>query len=200
MSADFIDAVPWHNGPDYDPSQWDWRRPPISGVDSPLIPGPIGLGPIAQRRLTMRSMPVVVPTLLRWAGACLLVGWLAACSDATAPPTAAPITVGLKSMSLTISATSAKAGDVTFIVTNNAPDIQHEFIVIKGDLPADQLTVGSDGRVDEASVTAIGEVSELDPGKSGTLVAKLDAGHYVLICNIAGHYAQGMHVDFTVTP
>jgi uncharacterized cupredoxin-like copper-binding protein len=67
-------------------------------------------------------------------------------------------------------------------------------------LPADKLVVGSDDRVDEESMTSMGEVSELDAGKNGTLTVSLAAGHYVLICNIAGHYRQGMHVDFTVNP
>jgi uncharacterized cupredoxin-like copper-binding protein len=29
-------------------------------------------------------------------------------------------------------------------------------------------------------------------------VTFLPAGHYVLICNIDGHYRAGMHADFTV--
>jgi|GEM_PF-2338575 len=138
---------------------------------------------------------------LRWAGACLLVGSLVACSATpTPPPTPAPITVGLTTYKITMNAVSAPAGEVTFVVTNNASDIQHEFIVIQSDVKADKLTLGSDDRVDEESVNTIGEVAELDPGASGTFTAQLEAGTYVLICNIAGHYAGGMYVDFTVNP
>ena len=149
----------------------------------------------------MKSKQTFFSVLLHLVSAGLFVGVLAACSTAAAPPaTAAPITVGMANFSLSPSATSAKAGEVTFIAVNNATDLQHELIVIKSDLPADKLTVGSDNKVDEEAVTSIGEVSETDAGKSGTVTLKLEAGHYVLICNIAGHYSQGMHVDFTVNP
>ena len=127
--------------------------------------------------------------------AALSVTLLAACSTANAP-----VTVGLKTFGLTLSTTTVKAGDVTFNATNNAPDIQHEMILIKSDVPADQLKIATDGRIDEEAVEKVDEVSELDPGKSGTLTVKLAAGHYVLFCNIVGHYAQGMRADFTVTP
>jgi uncharacterized cupredoxin-like copper-binding protein len=146
----------------------------------------------------MRSIQTAIPALLRWTGACALAGALAACSGA--PATQAPITVSLTNFSLAPSAASAKAGNVTFVATNNAPSIQHELIVIKTDLAADKLTVESDDKVNEDAMKSYGEVSELDTGKSGTVTLNLDAGHYVLICNVASHYRLGMHVDFTVNP
>ncbi len=149
----------------------------------------------------MRSMQTVFHMLFRLAVPFLVIGMLAACSSATPlPPTPAPITVALASFSLTPSATSAKAGDVTFVVTNTVADLKHEFVVIKSDLAADKLPVGGDQMVDEAAVTAVDEVPELDPGASGTLTVNLAAGHYVLMCNVAGHYQADMHADFTVNP
>ena len=44
----------------------------------------------------------------------------------------------------------------------------------------------------------LGEVSELDPGKSGSLSMKLDPGTYMLLCNVAGHYMAGMWTTITV--
>jgi uncharacterized cupredoxin-like copper-binding protein len=149
----------------------------------------------------MQINPVVRLWAVRSIGICLLAVALAGCTATPAQPaTPGPVTVSLTNFKLTASTTSAKAGDVTFVATNSAPDIQHELIVIKTDLPADKLVVGSDDRVDEESMTSMGEVSELDAGKNGTLTVNLAAGHYVLICNIAGHYRQGMYVDFTVNP
>jgi uncharacterized cupredoxin-like copper-binding protein len=29
-------------------------------------------------------------------------------------------------------------------------------------------------------------------------VANMAPGHYVLVCNLAGHFANGMYADFTV--
>ncbi|MGE5227609.1 MAG: sulfocyanin-like copper-binding protein [Planctomycetaceae bacterium] len=32
------------------------------------------------------------------------------------------------------------------------------------------------------------------------VTVKMAEGHYALVCNLSGHYAAGMHVDFWVTP
>ena len=45
----------------------------------------------------------------------------------------------------------------------------------------------------------MGEVSELDPGKSGSLTVTLNPGKYLLICNDPGHYVSGMWAEFDVT-
>ena len=94
-----------------------------------------------------------------------------------------------------------KAGEVTFKVTNR-PDssMQHEMIVVRltpeqahhlVSLPYDDRA----GRVDENKIDSLGEVPELEPGKSGSLTVTLAPGAYMLFCNIAGHYRAGM---FTV--
>ena len=149
----------------------------------------------------MRNSRATIPSLVYLAGACLMAGFLAACSGTpAAPATVAPITIELKSFSLTPSATTAKAGDVTFMVTNTATEDKHEFVVIKTDLAADKLPVGGEKTVDEEALQVIDEVEEMDPGKSGTLTVNLAAGHYVLICNVEEHYEKGMYTDFTVNP
>ncbi len=147
----------------------------------------------------MRSARSFVPALRRYVGAGLVLLLLTACA-ATPQPAGATVDVTLDSFSLTPSATSAAAGPVTFNVTNVAASDEHEFVVVQTDLAADQLVVGDDDTVDEASVTVIDEVAELPPGGSGTLTVDLAAGHYVLFCNVAGHQRQGMHADFTVNP
>ncbi len=55
--------------------------------------------------------------------------------------------------------------------------------------------------VDEAaSGTVIGKIeqSELGSGESASATFDLSPGKYVLICNIAGHYKDGMYAGFTV--
>ncbi len=55
------------------------------------------------------------------------------------------------------------------------------------------------GRVDENQPNMnIGEISELEPGESGSLTVTLTPGKYMLYCNVAGHYASGMWVLLTV--
>ena len=93
----------------------------------------------------------------------------------------------------------ARAGDVTFEVTNNSKDVIHEMIVVnlkdeKTPLPY----VAADNKVDEDAAGHLGEVSELDPGKGGALTLKLDPGTYMLFCNIPGHYMAGMWTTVTV--
>jgi uncharacterized cupredoxin-like copper-binding protein len=93
---------------------------------------------------------------------------------------------------------SAPAGPITFQITN-AGKVVHEFVVMKTDLAADKLPVDSKGAVteDAAGLTAVDEVEDIAVGASPTLAVDLPAGHYVIICNIAGHYAGGMRADFT---
>jgi uncharacterized cupredoxin-like copper-binding protein len=108
------------------------------------------------------------------------------------------INVSLETYKITPSITTAKAGEVSFHVTNNATDQDHEMVVVKTDLPADQLPLDANGNVDEDKINSMGEVEGLTPGTSKDLTLTLEPGHYVLMCNMPGHYKQGMHVDFTV--
>ena len=103
-------------------------------------------------------------------------------------------TMGVKAMP-----DNAKPGVVTFKVTNNSKDTIHEMIVMKLDKAGDALPyVAAENRVDEDKAGDKGEVSELDPGASGSLTVVLQPGKYLLICNVPGHYASGMWTEFTV--
>jgi uncharacterized cupredoxin-like copper-binding protein len=99
-----------------------------------------------------------------------------------------------------LGSTSAPAGDVTFDVKNDAEQ-KHEFVVFKTDLAPDALPTDDAGDVDEegAGVTHIDEIGGIPGGESSSLTVNLDAGAYVLICNLPGHYRQGMHVAFEVS-
>ena len=58
-----------------------------------------------------------------------------------------------------------------------------------------------DGEVDESKAgVAIAKIakSELAPGKSAGVVFDLAPGKYVLICNLWGHYEDGMYTAFEV--
>ena len=45
----------------------------------------------------------------------------------------------------------------------------------------------------------VAEVSDLPPGKSGSLNIRLTPGTYLLICNQPNHYKAGMWTKLTVT-
>lgn len=87
-----------------------------------------------------------------------------------------------------------KAGNVKFTAVNDG-SAPHELVVLKTDVPAGDLPV-KDGRVSETD--SVGEIGELESGKSGKTAIDLKAGKYVLVCNISGHYAQGMRTELTV--
>jgi uncharacterized cupredoxin-like copper-binding protein len=98
---------------------------------------------------------------------------------------------------LTVEPVSVAAGKVTFTFKNTG-NRQHEMIVLKTDEQFDALKVGADDKVSEDA--SVGEISETDQGKTVTKTFDLAAGNYVLVCNIAKHYSQGMRSAFTVTP
>ena len=103
-------------------------------------------------------------------------------------------------MGMRLSRKSAPAGVVTFKVTNVSKDTIHEMIVMYRQDPTKPLPyIDAENRVDEDRAGDKGEVSELDPGKSGTLTVPLKLGKYVLICNVPGHYGSGMWAEFDVT-
>jgi uncharacterized cupredoxin-like copper-binding protein len=93
---------------------------------------------------------------------------------------------------------TAKAGPVTFTLTNTGTSKKHEMVVLKSDAAIDSLPVDpATNRVSEDA--SVGEVGETDPGKTGTVTLDLQPGKYILVCNVEKHYAQGMRVAFTVT-
>ncbi|MBX7111900.1 MAG: cupredoxin domain-containing protein [Dehalococcoidia bacterium] len=106
------------------------------------------------------------------------------------------IKVELSEWAVKPAATSAKAGDVKFEVTNKGA-APHEFVVIKTDTAQDKLPV-TNGAVDEKQVPPVGRTANIAAGKEEDKSFNLTAGKYVLLCNIPAHYGQGMHVAFTV--
>ena len=135
---------------------------------------------------------------------------LAACSsDESEEPSSAPtssdmggdamggIATTLTDFAISASPAEATAGDVTFEVVNDGPS-EHEMVIIKTDLAPDALPTDSKGEVIEDEVEPIDEVEDVAPGSSASLTVNLEAGSYVLLCNLPGHYAAGMSAAFTV--
>lgn len=104
------------------------------------------------------------------------------------------INVGMDEFAFELDSDTAAAGDVKFVGTNNGK-VMHEMVVLKTDTPAGDLPL-EDGEVSEDD--AVGEIADLDAGKSKTETIKLEAGHYALICNLPGHFKGGMYADLTV--
>ncbi len=138
---------------------------------------------------------------LRQATAIASGGTSSGAALAAAPgPTALGVT--LNTFSITPSVASVPAGLVNLTVTN-AASIGHELLIFQTDLAPGKLPIGSDGRVDETGdgvQKVFDSGNNIDPGKNKSWPIALAAGNYVLVCNLPGHYAGGMHTAFTVTP
>ena len=96
-------------------------------------------------------------------------------------------------MSITTNNKFAVRGKVTFNVSNLSKTMVHEMIVapIKDENTALPY-LDAENRVDEDKAADLGEVSELDPGKVGSLTLDMKPGKYILYCNVPAHYAMGM--------
>jgi len=116
-------------------------------------------------------------------------------SDGNEPGTATAPRVTLRDFDITMEPVALTAGDVTLSATNEGPSV-HEFEVLRGE-GGDDLPVSS-GVADTAGLDLVDELEDVAPGTSGTLSLTLEPGTYALICNLPGHYEQGMHVSFTV--
>ena len=88
-----------------------------------------------------------------------------------------------------------KAGKVTFSV-KNIGHLNHEFIVIRTSKLANRLPTR--GAVAVVTTGQVGKIAQFKPGVTRTLTLTLKAGHYVLICNLPGHYKAGQYTNFTV--
>jgi uncharacterized cupredoxin-like copper-binding protein len=90
------------------------------------------------------------------------------------------------------------AGEVTFQVSNDSKTVVHEMILAAvADTTKPMPYNANENRVDEDKAGDLGEVSELDPGKQGSLTVTLKPGSYLLYCNIPGHYMAGMWTTIT---
>jgi uncharacterized cupredoxin-like copper-binding protein len=102
--------------------------------------------------------------------------------------------VTLSEFKVSPSPKNVSAGKVTFNVKNKG-DMEHELVIIKTSKSASKLPVANK----RASETGkIGEIEDVAAGKSKKHTFNLKKGHYVLLCNIPGHYQAGMRADFTV--
>ena len=145
---------------------------------------------------------LVLPVVLAL-GACSTAGSSADPSvpggTSTASDSTAAISATETEFKIDLGASTAAAGPVTFEI-ENAGTIVHEFVVMKTDLAADKLPLDTSAGVvseDTDGLTVVDEVEDIPVGSSESLTVDLPAGHYVVICNVPGHYAGGMHADFT---
>jgi uncharacterized cupredoxin-like copper-binding protein len=133
---------------------------------------------------------VLVLGALAVLAAAIVAVMLASTSNAASKST----TVTLTEFKVAPSPKTVSGGKVTFTVKDKG-DMEHELVVIKTSKSASKLPVSGKQASEKG---AVGEVEDIAGGKSKKLTLNLKAGHYVLICNLPGHYKGGMRSDFTV--
>ncbi len=115
-------------------------------------------------------------------------------------PSGTPVNVLLDDFRVWQDAAVVPAGTVSFRILNQGPTT-HELIVVRTDLAPDKLPLQPDGlTVNEEApgIDLLDEVEGLDIDDRETLALRLAPGHYVLYCNLEGHYLGGMHEALTV--
>ena len=125
--------------------------------------------------------------------AALLVPIAAACTESGGD---ADVQVSLQDDAVTLDPTSGTAGSLTFSATNDGTET-HEIEIFRGDV--DPSTLEIDGNVASTEgLELVDEIEDITPGSSADLTVDLDAGAYVVMCNLPGHFAQGMYASFEV--
>ena len=137
---------------------------------------------------------------------------LVACASPGSSPIASAaaegnvVAVTLQEFAVLPSPSSASAGEITFQVTNDGPEDIHEFVILKTDLDAAELPTDEHGAVSEdgEGIEVIDEIEDIPVGETQEVTVTLEAGNYVLLCNIydededEAHYMMGMRVAFPV--
>jgi uncharacterized cupredoxin-like copper-binding protein len=111
------------------------------------------------------------------------------------------IAVSLNEMDLVVSSATAPAGEVTFQIRNTG-ELPHELVVIRTDKDADELPIQA-VMVVERRLDIVARSEHIQAADEATLTVTLEPGHYVLICNLSGHYeasrfGPGMRANFDV--
>ena len=154
------------------------------------------------------------PRPLAVASAFVLIA--AACGGIGASQTVAsrPGQFRLDEWSITPDQPRLTAGRRTITAVNRGHHT-HELVIVKA-TDATSLPTKADGSVDEAQLerVKVGEITDISGGTSRHKVFTLRPGSYVAFCNIVGgmgmgggmmggmehgHFAAGMHTEFSIT-
>ena len=139
-----------------------------------------------------------------WVTGAVAVGAIAlvpaAASAQTPTPAPAAGTVGVEAVDFGFKpATQTVAPGAVNFAFQNTGTRPHELVVVKSDLAPRALPL-KDGRVDETAIQIISHMARVAPpaATTGALSVNLAEGRYLVICNIATHYASGMTFSLVV--
>lgn len=114
----------------------------------------------------------------------------------------------LTEFSITADEDSVEEGPIDFNITNDGGR-EHEFLIVRTDIPGAELETRDDGSFDEDApgVDVKQEIEGIEAGDRTSRSYTLDPGAYVFLCNIVeevngqqvSHFAEGMYLDFEIT-
>jgi uncharacterized cupredoxin-like copper-binding protein len=131
---------------------------------------------------------------------CAVAG-LSGCASSGSSARAARVVVVEHDFKITASPVSVPAGTVTFEIENHGPST-HEINVDQTSLASGSLPMRQNSlQVNEESplLHNVDSISGIRVYATQALTVHLKPGHYVLFCNLEGHYLGGMHVALNVT-
>ena len=141
--------------------------------------------------LAIPVAPTVIPSIAP----------LASVTPVDAAPTANPAdpSVSLYEWKVIAPAT-LKAGKTTFNISNFGT-VPHELLMFKSPLAAAKYPVDAAGNIKEegAGVDLFSDGENIDPSGSQARTVDLAPGTYLFVCNIPGHFKNGMFTVVTVT-
>jgi uncharacterized cupredoxin-like copper-binding protein len=106
--------------------------------------------------------------------------------------------VVLDEWSVTPSVAEVREGKIAFEVRNDGT-MAHQLLVIKNDMPPEMLPVAN-GSIVLAQVNVVRSLEAVAAGSTAELGFDATPGKYVMVCNVPGHYQQGMAASFLVEP
>jgi uncharacterized cupredoxin-like copper-binding protein len=115
-------------------------------------------------------------------------------------PPGTPVNLLLEDFKVREDAAVVPAGTVSFRIHNQGPTT-HEVNVVRTDHAPGKLPLQRDGLTvneDAPGMEFLDDAEGLDIDDRQTLALRLAPGHYVLYCNLEGHYLGGMYAALTV--
>jgi uncharacterized cupredoxin-like copper-binding protein len=112
------------------------------------------------------------------------------------------LTISMSDYAFSPNAGTTNSGTVKISAPNQG-QLPHELVLFKTNKSPGSLPTLSNGEVDEegleaSGVESPGEIEDVGPGETKSASLKLTPGKYVMICNLPGHYKQGMYGTLTV--
>jgi len=143
--------------------------------------------------------PVAAPSPIAATTSAPPASLVASAAALSAPPTNGAM-ISLTEWKVTVVGT-IKSGKTDLTITNVgvAP---HELLVFQSDRKPSAYPTDAAGDIKEegAGVTLVSDGDNIDPAGSQTRGIDLAPGTYLFVCNIPGHFKQGMFAVVTVAP